>query len=77
LIDDANPIKVTMSDLQQMVDSNPVFALQAKCLALIRILEERDTRILELESQLRKALKGSKSHVQTDNGKVDPKVAVS
>ena len=49
-------IAVTQGDLVQlatnMVQSNPAVATEAKNIALVRMVMERDTKIVELEAQL-------------------------
>ena len=45
-------IEIISADIDQVFKANPVIQLQAKCVALIRMLEERDKRIAELEAQI-------------------------
>ena len=45
-------IATTVEDFQKVLAGNPIFQLEVKCVALIRMLEERDQRIAELEAQI-------------------------
>jgi hypothetical protein len=44
-------IEITEDDVKRVMDENPMFALQAKCMALLRMLEERDAELAALQSK--------------------------
>ena len=54
-------IPVNMEDIQKVLEANPEFNLQVKCMALIRMLEEKDAEIAKLREYARN---GSESHVE-------------
>lgn len=45
-------IELTGEDMQRVMAADPLIALQVKCMALIRMLEERDIELVQLRAQL-------------------------
>jgi len=45
-------IVITPEDADKVLSANPVFTLQVKCMALIRMIEERDAEIARLVAEL-------------------------
>ena len=48
-------IAISTIDMQKAMDQNPTIQLEVKCVALVRMLMEKDLRIAELEALLEAA----------------------